>query len=280
MLTDQDKVGIVSSFILHSPPGEFNEVFNDVRGLLNNDVLLKDDVSKTFVQYNKEQLTPVKLSNSKFPVLISDHNDLGSGRFFDPRSKQSFKFDHLRIEASDLESWEPESGTETWRSLIEEEFDGYTEKHYKNGASNVFAKKQGDTIIINACIEDHQFQPKNFWNGRWRSQWEITIEGTNVEVKGVLRVQVHYYEDGNVQLVSCKEIKDSVVATNEEQTAKEIKKIVEESETAYQQAISENYMTMSDTTFKALRRQLPVTRMKFDWNKIVSYSIGKELKNQ
>ena len=49
-------------------------------------------------------------------------------------------------------------------------------------------------------------------NGKWRSQWSLTFpeSGGTVEITGILKVQVHYYEDGNVQLVSSKEIKDTV----------------------------------------------------------------------
>ncbi|MEQ2184687.1 F-actin-capping protein, partial [Goodea atripinnis] len=88
------------------------------------------------------------------------------------------------------------------------------------------------TIIV--CIECHQFQPKNFWNGRWRSEWKFTVSPSTTQVAGIMKIQT---------------------------------------------AINENYQTMSDTTFKALRRQLPVTRTKIDWNKILSYKIGKEMQN-
>lgn len=281
-ISNDEKARIARDFIIHAPPGEFNEVFNDVRVLVDNDNLLKESASSAFVTYNKDQFTPVELNGESEKVLVTEFNDVGNGRFLDPSSKKTYKFDHLKKVATDIQSANVDSTTEPWRSELEKALRSYISEHYKHGNSGAFAKRDGNTITLIACIEDHQFQPQNFWNGRWRSQWSVSFDSStsSAEVKGILKVQVHYYEDGNVQLVSHKDIKEKLAIGSEAETAKAFVKLMSKSEREYQAALTEDYLIMSDTTFKALRRVLPITRTKIDWNKITGYQIGQALKSE
>ncbi|KHN86008.1 F-actin-capping protein subunit alpha [Toxocara canis] len=265
-----------------------DKVFNDVRMLLNNDVLLKEGCAGAFAQYNKEQFMAVKLDGVDKPTLITPFNELPNGRFADPKSRKTFKYDHLRKEATDIQSENTSDvSMELWRKALQEEADKYIESHYQEtGIATVFT--YNNTVVL--CIESHRYQPKNFWlvfvfwNGRWRSQWTIPVGGNKSgqqELKGLLKVQVHYYEDGNVQLVSTKEITAKVnVSADCTQTSKDVFKVIWEEESKYEDAVQDNYQQMSSTTFKALRRQLPVTGVKFDWNNSHAYRIGKDLKPQ
>ncbi|CAL4173701.1 unnamed protein product, partial [Meganyctiphanes norvegica] len=84
-LPDEEKIRIASDFILHSPPGEFNEVFNDVRTLVNNDSLLREGVARAIAEYNKDQLTPVRLDNQNHYALVTAFTQIHKYGFHDQK---------------------------------------------------------------------------------------------------------------------------------------------------------------------------------------------------
>jgi capping protein alpha len=267
-ISDAEKVKIAGGFLLNAPPGEFNDVFNDIRVLIGNDQLLQRGVTPHFEQYNTEQFTPVDVPGQSHKVIISKFNQIDTSHYFDPRSNQSFTFDHLRQVASDPQ---PHSGaSHPQRKAVDDAFQEYINEHFSTGIVSVYPH-DGHLVV---CVVANKYNPRNYWNGRWRSQWTVEISGDQAKAKGVLRSQVHYYEDGNVQLNSEKSVE---VTASGGDIANKIVQAAKKAEIEYQTAINESYGQLSSTTFKALRRALPITGTKLDWNKILAYKIGGEL---
>jgi len=294
-ISDTEKARIASEFLLHAPPGEFNEVFNDVRILVNNDNLLRENCSETFSQYNKDQMYSVgPLEGQEDKCLITAHNNLEGNVFHDPNPQKSFRFDHLKKAVSEIKDHSLPSPP--LRKVLDEKVRAMVARQYgKDASCGVFYKVSSTedssegvpTFVV--CVENNKFQPANWWNGRWRSEFSLTLpSGGEAVLEGVIKVQIHYYEDGNIQLVSKKNIKTQHIGHGlksvESDDKSELESLAEAvaakivvAENEYQKAVSANYDTMSETSFKALRRQLPITRELIRWEKILGYKIGNEL---
>jgi len=279
-ISEDERVRIASDFINAAPPGEFKEVVNDVRVLLANDKLLTR-ASSVFYEYATEQFTTVKVDGGD--ALITKEGSVdGSKRFYDPTSGKSFTYNYLKNEASDVQEEERENEAEKWRVAIQSALKPYLEEFYPAHVTAVYGKVEDDQVTITVCIEDHKYNPNNFWNGKWKSKWEVKFPtaGGFAKVEGQMSAQVHYYEDGNVQLLSSKKVEESVQLSSPNEGAQNVVEYIKKSETEYQMAINENYTSMSNTTFKALRRNLPITQTLIDWHKLHGFQVGKDIMNK
>jgi len=55
--------------------------------------------------------------------------------------------------------------------------------------------------------------------------------------------------------------------------ASKILALIEDEESKYQVSLNEAYQEMLETTFRSLRRALPMTRSKLDWDKVCPWFI-------
>ncbi len=74
-----------------------------------------------------------------------------------------------------------------------------------------------------------------------------------------------------MRLVTSKTVSESLNGG----TAVDIVKTIALTERKYQEEMNKAFTTLNEGAFKNLRRQLPITRQKIDWDKIGSYRLGQ-----
>ena len=89
-------------------------------------------------------------------------------------------------------------------------------------------------------------------------------------------MNVHYYEDGNVALSTTKNIPDTEVESRGDSVVRKIAAV----EKQYQEEVNRAFVGMNEGSFKGLRRQLPVTRQRVEWEKIRGYGLGGDLRGE
>ncbi|KAI8594120.1 F-actin-capping protein subunit alpha [Geranomyces variabilis] len=270
-LSDTAKLQIVAGFLKDSPPGEINDVFNDVRVLMEDEALLQDGVTGCFEEYNVEQFTTVVPPGKDYAVILSNSNRLSADRFVDSRGGLSFAVDHIRQTTSDPQPIDSNPTIEPFLHALDAATSRYISDHYPDGTATV----SPDLAI---AIVGSKYNPNSFWNGRWRSQWSAPAAGGG-EITGRLSVNVHYYEDGNVQLAAEKDITVVVPEASGDPAAwaHTVVRLITKAEGEFQAALSEKLADLADTIFRTLRRALPITRNKINWDSIAAYKIGSEL---
>ncbi|KAK3316137.1 putative F-actin-capping protein [Apodospora peruviana] len=266
-------VARVAGWSIHTPL--LYEAFNapDVANIkaltVSTQSNLVNELGPAFEKYNEEQFATVKLPGGSRHVIISSHSSLGGGRYFDVESSSSFAFDHATQKASAVQSYALEGEQADLVKSTLKNLTTYVKEHFPNAAYGVYPIENDSKIAV--IIVANKYSPNNFWNGRWRSLYIFDPSSNSLE--GSLKVDVHYYEDGNVRLLTNKPVTSSVPSDTGAGIAKEIAL----GEKKYQEELNRSFTSLSEGAFKGLRRQLPVTRQKIEWDKVASYRLGQDI---
>ncbi|KAJ9620155.1 hypothetical protein H2203_007920 [Taxawa tesnikishii (nom. ined.)] len=260
------KTASLASFIEAAPPGELSNVVADIKALTNDNSL--QSLSPAFKKYNEEQFSTIKLPGSSESVIVSSFNALEDGRYFDPASQSSFAFDHTTQKVSGVQSYVLESQHSDLVKSLVKTLSAHAAEHYPSSSIGVYPIDNDSAIAL--VLVANKYSPNNFWNGRWRSLY--TLNPSSGSLSGSLKVDVHYYEDGNVRLLT-----DKPVSISASTNASNIVRQIAATEKKYQQDLNTAFTNLSEGAFKSLRRQLPVTRQKVEWEKIGGYKLGQDI---
>jgi capping protein (actin filament) muscle Z-line, alpha len=153
---------------------------------------------------------------------------------------------------------------------LQKSFSTATAEHFPSSTIGIYPIESDSAVAM--ILVATKYSPQNFWNGRWRSTY--TLNPLSNSVTGNIKVDVHYYEDGNVRMSTNKKVEISSGTGSADAIVREIAK----AENKYQEELNRAFMALSEGSFKGLRRQLPVTRQRVEWEKIGGYRVCRTAK--
>jgi len=279
--TAEQKMNIATYFVMSSPTGELNDVVRDVTRLVADPATLTDDaLSRIIKEYNHEQMTfaadPTKPDQF---AMVSAFGVQADGRYYNPVTNQAMTFDHKSgrfVAGVDTKS-PVDAGLNKYRAAVQKAVDAYIDNSYKAGkvCAMVYASDSGR---ITVCISAKNVHLGNFWTGGWRSCYGVDMNKTGAaELKGTIKIGVHYFEDGNVQLHSnFDQLAKVNISAKEDETGQAIAAAIAKIENDFHAHLEEMYVKMHTSTFKQMRRVLTIQKQHMNWN-VAAHAMAAEV---
>lgn len=276
--TPERKMNIANYFVMLSPTGECEDVLADVSKLVNDSsVFTESSVNNILKDYNQENMVAAKnLDGDK--VLVTSHGKIEDDMFLDPDSGKVLRFDHRKLEFKEATDQKQvlSDDINAYRTAISESLKKYSTSQYKSDkcTTSVYGNDDGKIVV---CVSAANTKLSSFWSGGWRSTFSFNVKTKGkTDMTGSTKLNVHYFEDGNVQLHAARESSVSVDISDPAGTAESVQKAVATVESELQGNMEEMYVDMHRTTFKSMRRILPLNRQPMNWN-VYAHNLANDL---
>ena len=261
MSVDPGFVNVAKYIIKKTPIGHLGKSLENLRSVVGEEVMDTNDVKKEIHTYGETHLSAVQNDVTNTKVVISPLTKDSEGFYYDQGQKVKFK---IGLESGAVEEAQATEVQNDLRDAIEKKVKEYLEKCYQMQVTkyNVYYDSSANKIVV--LISVHNLNLKSFWSGEWLSTWELDINGK--QIKGALRANTYYYEEGNIQFSLDTKFNGSDSGGDNASIAESLVEFIKTSENSVQLELETVYDELSENYIKPLRRKLPVTGTKMNWN--------------
>lgn len=256
---------LVNSLVEIAPPCELNEVRSDLLSILTSQQGSKASLDDAIEQYINENFTV--LSSTYIASKYNKHKT--STKYIDYVNKKMFNIDLSSQQAIDFESYN-EGEYPEYFDLLVEGLEKYGNDYFPSEYVFTVIPEGPDVHII---IIGQRVNNSNFYTGQFKSYYKVS----GSSIKGSIKLDIHYYEEGNVRLNFKEDVDDQLPQL----TASSIVNSINKFETDITLKIIQHFNKLNQESFKNLRRLLPVTRSKINWGRAIgNYRLGSDVVNK
>lgn len=297
MASAEDKQKIATHYILSAPPGQVAEVERDVLALLGTG-MEASRLEGVYRAYNTANHVVVRKSADTTVGLVlcaEGQVDAAGTQFLDSQNKRIFKVNHRAgtAEAGEILSEEDaaaipqlDPSLEAYRAAAASAAAGHVNACYNpmTAGTQPWARgaeafsKDGSIVIATSSLVRNLV---NFWSGSWRGRYTVGfpagVSAGKAVVTGTIRITTHYFENGNTQMHSEKILDPiSIDFRDPESFGKALVKAIGVAEDNLHDATDDMYESLSNQALKEMRRFLPVSAQKMNWN-VLEHRMRKTL---
>ena len=224
--------------LINSPPNQFNDIFND---FLNLSIKINKNIKKQFNDFNLIFINKYLLSELNYydgfywvvdfteeglgDVVIGEDvivdvdmavidvdtitntvtntNDKGSLKQNQTINTIKIQFNHETTETT-IENSKTTFNYKNQLFLLNKRLENYKTKTYPSGHLTISLLTKDLIVLFFSEVKNN----KNYYNGKFTSKYLIHfLSETEIEITGEIKIKIHYFEDGNVQLNCTKPVK-------------------------------------------------------------------------
>lgn len=257
---------IIDQLVKSAPPGELQSVRDNLDAIVSADTLfaINESIEK-FVDNKALVLSEAYIASSINKVP-------NSTKYWDYIGKQMFNVDVKNGIATDIEAAEPLVEYPAYFDELIEGLKLYGDSHYPSKFAFTIIPEPDSKVSM--ILIGEKVNSANYYTGRWKSVY--TIDGSG-QLTGLVTLDIHYYEDGNVRLNFEEPVKSELGNVS----SSSIVNFINNTENELTCQVVDQFNSLNQNSFKSLRRLLPITKSKINWGKAIgAYKLGSDAVNQ